>query len=87
MHLRGASSIGRALRQLQGFFDRPGLDRTGLQGSFEWELEFPVYPHDPNREAAELSTALRQQLGLRLEPVSASFEVFVIDSVDMPNLN
>jgi uncharacterized protein (TIGR03435 family) len=87
IHLRGASTFDGVLRNLQGFFDRPLVDRTGLEGSFEWEVELPVYPKDPNREAAELSTVLREQLGLRLQPVTSPFDVVVIDSLEMPDLN
>ena len=58
------------------------LDKTGLTGSYDFELSW-------DEEAGpSLSTALREQLGLRLEPqkdVPGSF--FIVDSAQKPEAN
>jgi len=75
-------------RDLQGFMDRPIVDMTGLSGLFEWEGKFrptsggagvPIDSPVP-----DVFTALREQLGLKLEPQTAPYEVLVIDQVTMP---
>jgi uncharacterized protein (TIGR03435 family) len=39
----------------------------------------------PNDNWLALSAALRQQLGLRLEPVTVQEDVFVIDRISLPS--
>jgi uncharacterized protein (TIGR03435 family) len=74
---------------------RAVVDRTGLPGNWEFELEFaaeipqgqlppgaappPVDPDAPN-----LFTAIQEQLGLKLEATKGPVEVWVIDGVDRP---
>jgi uncharacterized protein (TIGR03435 family) len=73
-------------------------DRTGLSGTFdldlEWEMEgatraaLPRLSPDgtppPEFDGAPLLTALREQLGLRLEATTGPVAVIVIDSVERP---
>jgi len=73
-------------------------DRTGLTGTFdldlEWEMEdatraaLPRLSPDgtppPEFDGAPLLTALRDQLGLRLEATTGPVAVIVIDSVERP---
>ena len=73
---------------------RTTVDRTGLTGGFDFELEFSVDPAlaaggpalapspDPNRPS--IFTALEEQLGLKLQPDRAPVDVLVIDRVDRP---
>jgi bla regulator protein blaR1 len=70
------------------------IDHTNLVGNWQFVLRFaaeqraPVLPGadlppaDPN--APSLSTALREQLGLKLERAKAIVDVTVIDSIDHP---
>jgi uncharacterized protein (TIGR03435 family) len=73
------------------------IDQTGLQGNFDidlrWTPESPALPL-PDRGATEsaadapsIFTALREQLGLKLEPGKGPVEVLVIDSVEHPTEN
>ena len=78
---------------------RPVADKTGLEGTFEFELEWtpdqtaaprrpdapPAPPVDPN--GPSLVTALREQLGLRLEPQVQRINVVVIDHAEVPTAN
>ena len=76
--------------------EREVVDRTGLSGTFDIDLlhlpEHSVGGIPPDRLALDprfqgrprLVTALREQLGLKLEPSRAPVEVLVIDSVERP---
>jgi uncharacterized protein (TIGR03435 family) len=75
--------------------DRPVVNRTGLSGRFDYELRFSIAAGrvDPspavglNPSGPPIFTSLREQLGLRLDPVTAPTEVLVIDSVQQPTEN
>ena len=64
---------------------RPVIDRTGLTGSYTWNLEWaPDDNPDANGDVPSLMTALVEQLGLRLESTRGPVEVIVIDHVEQP---
>jgi uncharacterized protein (TIGR03435 family) len=63
---------------------RPVLDRTGLTGVYAFELNFSTSEGD---DRPEMSTALQEQLGLKLEPVRAPIEVLVVDHIERPTAN
>ena len=75
---------------------REVVDRTGLSGTFDVDLlHLPDYPVggipadrlalDPRFQGRPgLITALREQLGLKLEATRGPVEVLVIDSVERP---
>ena len=63
------------------------LDRTGLEGTYDVKLTWT--PHafgqsNVDSNIPPLSTALQQQLGLKLQPTKASVDVLVIDHVERP---
>jgi uncharacterized protein (TIGR03435 family) len=62
------------------------LDRTGLHGAYDWLLEWDL---DPTAESTRpsLLTAVREQLGLRLESQKGPMETLIIDSVERPSEN
>ena len=67
----------------------PVIDRTGLAGRYDIDLEWadPTATVDGQAVASErpsLFTALRDQLGLRLEASTEPTEVLVIDAVERP---
>ena len=75
---------------------RPVEDRTGLTGNFDIDLDWtpdqplpadapPLLSADPN--GAGLFTALREQLGLRLEPAKNSIDIVVVDYAERPTEN
>jgi uncharacterized protein (TIGR03435 family) len=79
-----------------GGVDRPIVDRTGLIGRFDFTLEFepePARTADPTAEPVRESqgpsflAALREQLGLKLEPIKAPLPFLVIDRVERPSGN
>jgi uncharacterized protein (TIGR03435 family) len=72
------------------------IDRTGLTGPFDFDLEWtplvappgPAPPGVPSDAAGPtLFTALQEQLGLRLESTKETVAVLVIDSVNQPSPN
>ena len=74
---------------MQSFLDRPVVDQTGLSGRFDFVLTWA--PDDSNTDPANpapgLFTAVQEQLGLKLEPIKAKADVYVIDHVEMPSEN
>jgi uncharacterized protein (TIGR03435 family) len=76
--------------------DRPVLDRTGLTGRYDFVIEFTPQYDDPSAPAAKLGSdptgptfveALKEQLGLKLESQTGSFDVLVIEYVEEPSAN
>jgi uncharacterized protein (TIGR03435 family) len=80
---------------------RPVIDRTGLAGLFDYDVQYEAEPVSPALLAAAqlragansildpaslLSTGL-QQLGLKLEAAKAPLDVLVIESVQKPSEN
>jgi bla regulator protein blaR1 len=77
---------------------RPVVDNTGLSGDVDFELRFRVEPpaagvvsappptaDDPN--IPTLTTALQEQLGLKIESTTAATDVLVIENLERPTPN
>jgi uncharacterized protein (TIGR03435 family) len=69
-------------------------DRTGLTGRYRMRLQYkftvprPLDPAaPPDNSQPSLSTAIREQWGLKLEPAQGPFKVFVIESAQPPTEN
>lgn len=60
------------------------VDRTGLKGAYEFDLRWTP---DEFQTSSELIVALREQLGLKLEPIRAPVEVIVIDQAERASEN
>ena len=76
--------------------DRPVIDKTGLKGTFDFDLRFRPdatqlsgrggqAPADP--DLPDIFTAVQEQLGLKLDAQKGPGEVIVIDSVEKPSDN
>jgi len=78
-----------------GRFDRPVLDQTGLQGTFDLVLEWgpdsvsgSTVPQDHDDTQTHLQEALQDQLGLKLERKTAPVEVVLINHInEQPTAN
>ena len=83
-----AREFSTLVRSLSTWTDRVLIDRTALSGRFDWDLQWtpesssPEVANVPNR--LPLVTALREQLGFRLEPQRSSAEVLIIDRAERP---
>jgi uncharacterized protein (TIGR03435 family) len=86
----GGFPLSQLLNPLSQLVRGPVVDRTGLQGGFDYELRFvqeglqagAQNAGDPG--GASVFTALQEQLGLKLEPARVPIEVFVVDHVERP---
>lgn len=56
---------------------RPVVDRTGINGLYDFSLDWTSDDSTPS-----VFTALQEQLGLRLEPQKGPIEVLVVDSME-----
>jgi uncharacterized protein (TIGR03435 family) len=70
--------------------NQPVTDRTGLSGRYDFTLRFNPYGRNTGGvtdEFPDFFTAIEQQLGLKLEGVTESVDVLVIDDVQRPSEN
>ena len=92
----GARSSADIARSLQGNLRAPVVDRTGLKGVYDLDLEWtpaaeltaaqsgqPATPAD----GVSIFTAVQEQLGLKLEPARGPVDVVVIDAIARPTPN
>jgi len=82
---------------ISGQLGRFVVDRTGLNGNWEFELTYTpevrgnapagadTPPTDPN--GPSLFTAVQEQLGLKLEATKGPVDVVVIDSIEKPAID
>ena len=66
------------------------IDRTGLGGRFDINLTWisPYAPDaSPESSASSIFTAVREQLGLKLQSAKGPVEVLVVDRAEMPSEN
>jgi len=75
----GGVDMAAVARAMQFYAERKVIDKTGLLGYYEFTLQMsadvPVF------------TAIREQLGLKLEPDRAPLPVIVVDSIERPTEN
>ena len=78
--------LARAL--IRAELHAPVADRTGLSGSFDVHLEWlGDAANASDSTQAQLYTALREELGLKLETAKVPVEVVVIDHIEKPSPN
>jgi uncharacterized protein (TIGR03435 family) len=86
LRIRYASTMAELVRRIQGFVDRPIIEATGLQGSYEWEIRFALGDARDD-QSTSIYTAVSEQLGLTLRPTTAPFPVIVIERLHLPDAN
>jgi uncharacterized protein (TIGR03435 family) len=83
---------------LSKWLDRTVLDRTGLTGAFDVELQFsweglpgapgrPPGVERPPNDNPSIFTAVQEQLGLKLESTRGPVDILVIDHAEKPTEN
>ena len=77
-----AVSIAQFANVLSSRVERPVIDRTGLAGGFDLNVEWSL-----TDDGVSIFTALQEQLGLKLEPSTGPVDVLVIDGAEMPTEN
>jgi uncharacterized protein (TIGR03435 family) len=67
---------------------RPVIDETGLNGTFDFTLDWvPEFNAPSDASGPNFREALREQLGLKLEPQKGPVDILVIDRVEHPSAN
>lgn len=91
------ATMGEFVSMLQrAVLDRPVVDKTGLTGKYDFDLEWAqdesqfggdvgAAPTDAN--AAPLFTAIQQQLGLRLVATRGAVDALIVDKAERPSEN
>jgi uncharacterized protein (TIGR03435 family) len=99
----GGASMAQLVQMLSQSTALPVIDKTGLTGYYDFNLTFqpeaglntspfgPPLPGAPqvavDPDAANIFTAVQEQLGLKLESVRGPVEVIVIDRIEKPTLD
>jgi uncharacterized protein (TIGR03435 family) len=77
----------------RAMLDRPVVDRTGLQGRYDFTLEFApdetvfggeIAAQPSDAPGVPLFTAIQEQIGLKLEATRGPVSAFVIDGAQRP---
>ncbi len=102
VHAQGAT-LSTLVMLLSQSLGRPVIDKTGLTGNYDFDLEFT--PDETQRgmgpgggdkgeilppgdpSGPSVFTALQEQLGLKLESQKGPVDILVIESVDKPSGN
>jgi bla regulator protein BlaR1 len=92
-----AANTGMLARMLSGRLGRPVIDKTGLNGNYDFALRWNPAPGEvgdgpEDGPAADpggpsIFSALQEQLGLKLESGRGPVEALVIDHVEKPDAN
>jgi uncharacterized protein (TIGR03435 family) len=92
----GKLAMSELVRMLSMLLGRSVIDKTEFAALFDVQLDFvpdettPAMPPPPpgsGISGVSIAQALREQLGLRLEPTKGPVEVIVVDQVDRPSAN
>jgi uncharacterized protein (TIGR03435 family) len=78
-----------------GVVDRPMVDKTGIQGTVDYNLEWRKVPDQAPRgapfeldeDAPTFADALKEQLGIKMLSQEGPSEVFVVDHIEKPSTN
>ena len=65
-----------------GFEDAPAIDRTGLNGYYDFEITLPDF-----QDKAEFERRMNEQLGLRIAQEKVQLPSVVIDEAEKPSLD
>jgi len=85
-------SLSQFIGGLRADLNGPVVDQTGLDGRYDFQLEYIADPlqanaANVNTTAPGLFTALQEQHGLKLEPMKTQVELLVIDHAEKPDAN
>jgi uncharacterized protein (TIGR03435 family) len=78
--------LANIVKLVSGYLAAPIVDRSGLTGTFDVNLRWSDNA-TPSDDLPVLSTALQEQLGLRLQREEVAAEVLVIDHIERPTEN
>jgi uncharacterized protein (TIGR03435 family) len=93
---RNATMGDLASLMQRAMLDRPVVDKTGLTGRYDFDLEWApdetqfggeVPAASADAPSAPLFSAIQQQLGLKLEAARGPVEALVVDKAERPSEN
>jgi uncharacterized protein (TIGR03435 family) len=89
LRVNGVTASQFATAGLTRVVDRPVIDRTGLGATlYDWAIEWTPEPSSQVSATTDLPSsvfsAVREQLGLRLEPATGAVDVVVVEHVEKP---
>jgi uncharacterized protein (TIGR03435 family) len=73
--------VGLLAGMLRGPAGRPVMDKTGIEGNYDFQLSYAREEETESR-LPSIFTALQEQYGLKLEPAKVPLEILVIDRVE-----
>ena len=80
--------MDQLIYQLVGRMRTPVRDRTGLTGTFDYDVAFVLRDIQADANSAPmLTTAIQEELGLKLEGSKIPVAVLVIDYIEKPTAN
>jgi uncharacterized protein (TIGR03435 family) len=92
-----AMPVSSLAYSLTGEVGRTVIDKTGLPGTYNFELKWTPDRDGPanadngqaesQNAASSIFTALEEQLGLKLQPSKGPVQTLVVDHVEMPSEN
>jgi uncharacterized protein (TIGR03435 family) len=96
--LKGGMTMADMAVTFSRWMDKAILDRTGLTGTFDVELQFsseglpgapgpPPGVERPPNDNPSIFTAVQEQLGLKLESTRGPVDILVIDHAEKPTEN
>jgi uncharacterized protein (TIGR03435 family) len=83
-HEMPMSRLAKALTNQLGV---PVVEQTGLQGVYDFKVEWNPDEATTDSPSPSIFTALREQLGLELRPAKVDVQNFVIDRAERPTAN
>jgi uncharacterized protein (TIGR03435 family) len=83
----GGVPIETLARSIAKEAGRTVVDKTGLTGNYEFKLKYSPAGNSAADDRPTIFIALREQLGLKLEPQQNPLDVLVIDRIERPTAN
>jgi uncharacterized protein (TIGR03435 family) len=73
---------------LSNFVQKPVQDETGIRGVYDFNFAFEPLNIAPSGSGLpSLFTALKDQLGLKLEPRNIVVQTLIVDHIERPSSN
>lgn len=83
----GGMSMEQVAGKVRGYVGKQVVNETGLAGYFRFQLRYtrrdPRVP-PPTDDAPDITTAIEEQLGLKVVPRKAAVKVMVVDRFERP---
>ena len=82
-----STSMTMLALNLSGMMGHAVIDKTGLQGNYDFALEWAPEGADPSDPRPSIFTAFEEQLGLKLVATKGPVDVLVVDGIERPSPN